>query len=212
MPKSKYTTPHNASPSGRNQRALALSPMIPLANLETPRQYPYGRPILLSGFACRERRATPVPLTPCRSARLNMVTTTSSFVSLTAATFLWASAAWAASSGPQVVELSAGESAKVQLATGKGKMLKLVSVRESTEPYFESAEGKITSAVVRAELLIDVDGVKGLVVGGPFRMPVRCEWHWLSSSVAPVTGAAAFRQTVFRRRFGSRWPTPLNLG
>ncbi len=100
-----------------------------------------------------------------------MVTTTSFFVSLTAATFLWASAAGAASSGPQVVELSAGESAKIQLATGKSKMLKLVSIRESTEPYFESAEGKIISAVVRAELSVEVDGVKGNVVGGPFRMP-----------------------------------------
>lgn len=72
---------------------------------------------------------------------------------------------------PQIVELNAGESAVVEVAGGK-KTLKLLTVKEHTEPYYQSKTKSVVDAVVAVEMSIDVDGVTKTVMGGPFRMPV----------------------------------------
>ena len=122
-----------------------------------------------------------------------MVTIMRPSLSLAAAALLWAGAASAAGSGPQVLDLSSGESAAITLADGKSRTIKLIGLREFTEPYFESAEGKITQAVVRATFEVEVDGVKASLTGGPFRMPtavnglavlLSCTRNW-SGGISP---------------------------
>jgi hypothetical protein len=72
---------------------------------------------------------------------------------------------------PQLLELNSGESVKVTLPGGKEKTLRLQSLREYTEPYFESAGTRVVNAVIKADLVLEVDGVRATVTGGPFRLP-----------------------------------------
>lgn len=73
---------------------------------------------------------------------------------------------------PKIVELNAGESAVIATSGGKQKTLKLHTVKEHTEPYYQSATKSVIDVVVRVEMSIEVDGVRKKVDGGPFRMPV----------------------------------------
>lgn len=72
---------------------------------------------------------------------------------------------------PQFIELDIGESAAIQLPNGQSKQLKLVSVKEHSEPYYQSATKSVVDAVARVEMVVDVDGVTGSIEGGPFHMP-----------------------------------------
>ncbi len=72
---------------------------------------------------------------------------------------------------PKFVELNAGESAVIKTSAGE-KTLKLLAVKEFTEPYYQSATRSVVDAVVAVEMSIEVDGIRKTVNGGPFRMPV----------------------------------------
>lgn len=99
-----------------------------------------------------------------------MVTPHALLLTLAAALSLSA-AATDATSQPQLVELNSGETVTVTLPGGKHKALRLASVREYTEPYFESNGGQVVNAVVKADLVVEVDGVRATLTGGPFRLP-----------------------------------------
>jgi murein DD-endopeptidase MepM/ murein hydrolase activator NlpD len=76
------------------------------------------------------------------------------------------------SKGEGIYDLSLGESVKVKLKNGQSRTLTLLNFHERTEPYFESAFSSFTSAVVAADLEVEVDEVKVTFPGGPFRMPI----------------------------------------
>lgn len=84
-----------------------------------------------------------------------------------------AAASLAAAQNPAVCDLSVGESCPAALASGRTKSVRLVSLREHTEPYFESMTDAFCEAVVRADVEVDVDGMRAVVAGGPFRLPQR---------------------------------------
>lgn len=73
---------------------------------------------------------------------------------------------------PQLVEINSGETVKVTLPGGKQKTLRLESLREHTEPYYESVGTRVVNAIVKADLVLEVDGVRATLTGGPFRLPV----------------------------------------
>jgi len=89
---------------------------------------------------------------------------------LTLSLLLGAAAALAAAN-PQVCDLAIGETCSVPLGSGKTKTVKLLGLREHKEPYFESAASEFFETVVRVDVKVEVDGVKAVVVGGPFRLP-----------------------------------------
>jgi len=72
---------------------------------------------------------------------------------------------------PQLIEMNVGDSVKVPLASGKSRTLKLVAYTEQKEPYYEPANNGFADAVVSAEVVVEVDGKRATVVGGPFHMP-----------------------------------------
>lgn len=74
--------------------------------------------------------------------------------------------------GPVVsVELRRGEAATIDVPGGPARTLKLIALEERTEPYFESATGSIAQAVVEARLILELDGRRFELTGGPFRLP-----------------------------------------
>ena len=84
-----------------------------------------------------------------------------------------------AGANPEIVDLAVGGTCEVKLANGKTKTLKLISYRDETEPYFESANHAFANAVVRAEVVISVDGVQRTLTGGPFCMPQEMDGLWV---------------------------------
>ena len=74
--------------------------------------------------------------------------------------------------GEGIYDLSPGESVRVKLKSGQRRTLTLRSFHERTEPYFESAYSSFTSAVVAADLEVEIDGMKKTFPGGPFRRPI----------------------------------------
>jgi murein DD-endopeptidase MepM/ murein hydrolase activator NlpD len=77
----------------------------------------------------------------------------------------------AATPNPIIVELSRGETQQVRLSGGKTHSIKLISLKERTEPYYESANKRTIEAIVEADVTLRIDGKNGSVVGGPFRLP-----------------------------------------
>ena len=72
----------------------------------------------------------------------------------------------------QSIELNEGDQQEMMLTTGKKTTLRLLSLTEYTEPYFQSADSQLVDAVVRADVTLSVDGVTQTVQGGPFQLPV----------------------------------------
>ena len=84
---------------------------------------------------------------------------------------------------PEIVDLAVGEGREIKLANGKTKTLKLISYREESEPYFESANHAFANAVVRAEVTVSVDGVRRTLTGGPFHLPQQVNGLWVLVNV-----------------------------
>lgn len=76
-----------------------------------------------------------------------------------------------ATTNPEVIDLSVGESHRVTLSTGKMKTITLLSYIEHTEPYYEPANNSFVDAVVSADVRIEVEGTAAAISGGPFRLP-----------------------------------------
>ncbi|HEX7359762.1 MAG TPA: PKD domain-containing protein [Bryobacteraceae bacterium] len=83
------------------------------------------------------------------------------------------SAAARAASDPILVDLNVGESQQIQLPGLQRHVLRLVSYKESTVPYFSSALHKIVPAIVSATTKLTLDGKPFQLAGGPYRMPTR---------------------------------------
>ncbi|MBZ5565445.1 MAG: peptidoglycan DD-metalloendopeptidase family protein [Acidobacteriia bacterium] len=84
---------------------------------------------------------------------------------------------------PEIVDLAVGGTYEVKLGSGKTKTLRLISYREETERYFEPANHAFTNAVVKAEVLVSVDGVQRSLTGGPFHMPQEVNGLWVLVNV-----------------------------
>ncbi len=91
-------------------------------------------------------------------------------------------------SNPQVCELDIGESCEVWDAEALPRTVKLVSVRERTEPYFEAAASRVVQAVTGADLEIEIDGRPFTLQAGPYRMPA--ELGGLQILVSGLRGAS----------------------
>lgn len=72
----------------------------------------------------------------------------------------------------RIVELDPGEAVVISLPGNREKKLTLHSVREHTEPYYQSATKSVVDHATRVEMAIEVDGVRQTIYGGPFHMPV----------------------------------------
>ena len=69
---------------------------------------------------------------------------------------------------PRLIELNKGESERFGSRT-----IRLIDVRERTEPYFEPTDGgRILQAVTAADVTVEVDDVRRTFTGGPCRLPV----------------------------------------
>jgi len=79
---------------------------------------------------------------------------------------LLAAAAAAATGERDLFEMNAGDAVRVGRRT-----VRFLGLTERTEPYFQSADGKIVDAMVSAEIAVEIDGRRRTFTGGPFRMP-----------------------------------------
>ncbi len=89
---------------------------------------------------------------------------------------------------PQVCELNQGETCQVWDAAALPRKIKLLSVKERTEPYFEAAGSRVVDAVAGAALEIEIDGRPFALEAGPYTMPQ--ELGGLRILVSGLRGAA----------------------
>jgi murein DD-endopeptidase MepM/ murein hydrolase activator NlpD len=83
------------------------------------------------------------------------------------------SSAACAESAPILVDLNIGESQQIQISGSGHHVLRLVSYKEATVPYFSSAVHEIVPAIVSATAKMTLDGKPFQITGGPYRMPTR---------------------------------------
>jgi len=76
---------------------------------------------------------------------------------------------------PASIELTRGISVLLRTSEDAFRTVKLIALEERTEPYFESATGSIAQAVVEARALLEIDGKRHWLSGGPFHLPVTLE-------------------------------------
>ncbi|MGK7397298.1 MAG: PKD domain-containing protein [Candidatus Cyclobacteriaceae bacterium M3_2C_046] len=72
---------------------------------------------------------------------------------------------------PLMVELSLGESKTIKMPSGKTASIKLLDLKEHTEPYFQLTDSSIVEAVTTSEVEIMVNEQKYTLKGGPFQQP-----------------------------------------
>lgn len=89
---------------------------------------------------------------------------------------------------PQVCELDQGESCQIWDADALPRTVRLASVRERTEPYFDALASRVVKAVTGATLEIEVDGRPFTLEAGPYVMPA--ELGGLRILVSGLRGAS----------------------